>query len=744
MRASRRRATTRCRSTRRSPTSSRSCRRSSTCTTSAWSTATSSPTTSSRSATRVKLIDLGGVRRVDDHDSAIYGTVGYQAPEVPHVGPVGRLRHLHDRAHAGRAERWSSAATRAPTSPRCPPVDQTPLFQQHDSLYRLLLKACAPDPADRFASADELRVQLLGVLREVVARDARARPSTRRHSLLFECPTVADDSLDWQDLPRPAHRRRRPADAVAAHRQHRRPRRSGWPPASGARGQPPRCCWPGRGPRSRPGSPSVVDDAVRDAARATTRGSGARVWMSGPRRARQQSDWPTAQGAFNAVYGQVPGELAPKLALALACETGGEHRRRRGPLRDLRPHRRQLHRAGRLRPGPDPRRPRRRRRARSRPSTWCRRPAGRSPQARRRRAGLLAESGGGLPSLAAALDSIECLTIDPVDRSRFRVEVLSAALDAGASRTAPTPTVSIGGRPAAEPALRDGLEAAYRDLAGYTPDREERVAPRRPGQRGPPLDAAMTRPRAERGRAARRCGRRGVAALCPSCASPVASGERFCEACGADLGAGRGRRRRGRPTAAVRTPERAATRPTVGAAACHECGGDGRRRRLLHAVRGAGGRARATTSPSSRRPGWRPCATAASGTAATRTPSRSPPGPSRAATPCWWSATGSRPRPTPTSPAWPRPAPRATCWPASGPRRAGHAPPPGWRRAPRRSVAAADAANDAVHRRHRGRARQPGLVHLRRRRVDGAVLVVGWVGDSRAYWLPDDGRRRGC
>ena len=35
----------------------------------------------------VKLIDLGGVRRVDDEDSAIFGTVGYQAPEVAEVGP---------------------------------------------------------------------------------------------------------------------------------------------------------------------------------------------------------------------------------------------------------------------------------------------------------------------------------------------------------------------------------------------------------------------------------------------------------------------------------------------------------------------------------------------------------------------------------------------------------------------------------------------------------------------------------
>ena len=34
----------------------------------------------------VKLIDLGGVRRINDEDSAIFGTLGYQAPEVPQVG----------------------------------------------------------------------------------------------------------------------------------------------------------------------------------------------------------------------------------------------------------------------------------------------------------------------------------------------------------------------------------------------------------------------------------------------------------------------------------------------------------------------------------------------------------------------------------------------------------------------------------------------------------------------------------
>ena len=190
------------------------------------------------------------------------------------------------------------------------------------------------------------------------------------------------------------------------------------------------------------------------------------------RRTRPGKDcW--AQSAFNAVYGQVPGELAPKLALAFACETGGEVdiaeslyvtcartdanyiapaafglariRSGRGDIEgaiqalDLVP-----------------------------PTSRAFTPA------RRRRAALLAESGGGLRSLAEALQSLDNLTIDPVDRSRFRVEVLQSALQLVEANGVDT-TVTIAGRPASEPYLRDGLEAAYRDLAGYAPTREERV-----------------------------------------------------------------------------------------------------------------------------------------------------------------------------------------------------------------------------------------------------------------------------
>ena len=123
----------------------------------------------------VKLIDLGGVRRLDDDESAIYGTVGYQAPEVAQVGTsvasdiytIGRTLLVCMMEFRGYQTRYVASL---------PSVDETPLFAEHDSLYRLILKACAPDPADRFASVDELRVQLLGVLREVVAaQDDAAR-----------------------------------------------------------------------------------------------------------------------------------------------------------------------------------------------------------------------------------------------------------------------------------------------------------------------------------------------------------------------------------------------------------------------------------------------------------------------------------------------------------------------------------------------------------------------------------------
>lgn len=54
-------------------------------------------------------------------------------------------------------------------------------------------------------------------------------------------------------------------------------------------------------------------------------------------------------------------------------------------------------------------------------------------------------------------------------------------------------------------------------------------------------------------------------------------------------------------------------------------------------------------------------------------------------------------------------------------------------------VNAADAANDAVIANTTPRAGNPASCTFVAAVVDGPVLVVGWVGDSRAYWLPDGG-----
>ena len=163
---------TRSRSTRPWPTSWRSCRRSPYLHDLGLVYCDFKPDNLIQVGDAVKLIDLGGVRRIDDDDSAIYGTVGYQAPEVAQVGTtvasdiytIGRTLVVLMMEFRGYQTRYVASL---------PPVERDAAVRRNDSLYRLIAKACAPDPADRFASVDELRVQLLGVLREVVAREDR-------------------------------------------------------------------------------------------------------------------------------------------------------------------------------------------------------------------------------------------------------------------------------------------------------------------------------------------------------------------------------------------------------------------------------------------------------------------------------------------------------------------------------------------------------------------------------------------
>lgn len=126
---------------------------------------------------QLKLIDMGAVRRSDDEESAIYGTVGYQAPEVADVGPsvasdlytVGRTLAVLTFDFQGYTTVYADSL---------PDPDTIEVFRQYESFYRLLVRATDPDPARRFASAQEMAEQLTGVLREVVSvQTGRARPA---------------------------------------------------------------------------------------------------------------------------------------------------------------------------------------------------------------------------------------------------------------------------------------------------------------------------------------------------------------------------------------------------------------------------------------------------------------------------------------------------------------------------------------------------------------------------------------
>ncbi|MEW2065499.1 tetratricopeptide repeat protein [Streptomyces sp. NPDC007346] len=126
---------------------------------------------------QLKLIDMGAVRRMDDDESAIYGTVGYQAPEVAEVGPS-VASDLYTVARTLAVLTFDFQGYTNTFVDSLPDPDTIEVFRTYESFYRLLVRATDPDPGRRFASAPEMAEQLTGVLREVVAlQTGRPRPA---------------------------------------------------------------------------------------------------------------------------------------------------------------------------------------------------------------------------------------------------------------------------------------------------------------------------------------------------------------------------------------------------------------------------------------------------------------------------------------------------------------------------------------------------------------------------------------
>lgn len=117
---------------------------------------------------QLKLIDLGAVIAMDDEESSIYGTMGYQAPEIAETGPtvasdiytVGRTLAVLVMDVPQEKGRFVD---------QLPGPDAAPVLAKHESLYRAILRATDIDPARRFTSMEELADQLTGVLHEIAA-----------------------------------------------------------------------------------------------------------------------------------------------------------------------------------------------------------------------------------------------------------------------------------------------------------------------------------------------------------------------------------------------------------------------------------------------------------------------------------------------------------------------------------------------------------------------------------------------
>jgi serine/threonine-protein kinase PknG len=116
----------------------------------------------------VKLIDLGGVRHLDDTTGDIYGTVGFQAPEIAEMGPsVASDLYTIGRTLAVLTLDFRGYQTTFEYS--LPDPADHPALARFPSFHRFLAKATAAHPDDRFQSTQEMADQLLGVMREVVA-----------------------------------------------------------------------------------------------------------------------------------------------------------------------------------------------------------------------------------------------------------------------------------------------------------------------------------------------------------------------------------------------------------------------------------------------------------------------------------------------------------------------------------------------------------------------------------------------
>jgi serine/threonine-protein kinase PknG len=303
---------------------------------------------------QLKLIDMGGVRYIND-DGAIYGTVGYQAPEIETEGPS-PSSDLYTVGRTLAVLTFDFAGFQGQNKFQLP--DDEPLLAAQESYARLLRRATHRHPARRFQSADEMAEQLTGVLREVLsAGDGQPRPAFSglfspelraigtdlspaplngngngngpgNGTVAVALPPAADVVAG---LPVPLVDGADPAASYLATLGGLEPAEQAQKllgAVTGDAGLPPGVA---ESPETRLAlARALISAGDLEAAKAALdelSSAGAGDWRAG---------WYTglcelaggrpaaAREAFSAVYDELPGELAPKLALAFAAEAAGD------------------------------------------------------------------------------------------------------------------------------------------------------------------------------------------------------------------------------------------------------------------------------------------------------------------------------------------------------------------------------------------------------------------------------------
>lgn len=116
----------------------------------------------------VKMIDLGAVSPINGYGH-LYGTPGFQAPEIVKTGPqivtdiysIGRTLAVLTLPMPMENGRYIDGL---------PSPEDAQILAVNESFHRLLQRSTDPDPTQRFSSTDEMATQMLSVLREIVAR----------------------------------------------------------------------------------------------------------------------------------------------------------------------------------------------------------------------------------------------------------------------------------------------------------------------------------------------------------------------------------------------------------------------------------------------------------------------------------------------------------------------------------------------------------------------------------------------